>query len=258
MRSICTVEGCTRYLKGNGLCGTHYARFAKYGSTDLPKRPADMTLEEGVQHYLARCVKSGDCLVGPVTGDVYGEVRWGAGNRMAAHRAVYIATNGAVPDEMVIRHRCDNKPCANIDHLEVGTPAQNSRDIFDRKRHHNKWLRGEAHQCAKLTEALVCELRTVAAAGADLQEMASSYGLNYLTMCAAIRGRTWADAAVPPVPGFRRRPSNRKVSDLEPDRCAEAGRLADMGLSLAAIAAQMGTTRHTAFKMVRSVRQVAS
>lgn len=34
----CTVEGCTNKHSGKGLCQTHYTRFSRYGSTDLPDR----------------------------------------------------------------------------------------------------------------------------------------------------------------------------------------------------------------------------
>ncbi len=32
----CTVEGCDRGQRSNGLCGKHYQRVRTYGSTDLP------------------------------------------------------------------------------------------------------------------------------------------------------------------------------------------------------------------------------
>lgn len=35
----CTVEGCERPLRARGYCATHWARWRKYGSPDLPNRP---------------------------------------------------------------------------------------------------------------------------------------------------------------------------------------------------------------------------
>ena len=36
-----------------------------------------------------------------------------------------------------VRHRCDNPPCFRFDHLELGTQADNLRDMFARGRNRN-------------------------------------------------------------------------------------------------------------------------
>jgi hypothetical protein len=37
----------------------------------------------------------------------------------------------------VVRHKCDNPTCVRREHLEMGTPAENARDIVERGYHHN-------------------------------------------------------------------------------------------------------------------------
>ena len=77
---------------------------------------------------------------GAVDGDGYG-ILTGSGNlvkeRIRAHRWVYAFGSGLrgaweIPAGVVIRHRCDNRPCFRFSHLEPGTVADNNRDARER------------------------------------------------------------------------------------------------------------------------------
>ena len=48
------------------------------------------------------------------------------------HRWVWEMANGPIPAGLVVRHRCDNRPCYRLSHLELGTVADNNRDARDR------------------------------------------------------------------------------------------------------------------------------
>ena len=39
MTKVCTIEGCERKYRARGWCATHWGRWKKYGTTDLPVRP---------------------------------------------------------------------------------------------------------------------------------------------------------------------------------------------------------------------------
>ncbi|MEU9067340.1 HNH endonuclease [Streptomyces sp. NPDC048306] len=73
----------------------------------------------------------------------YGRGKFGA--RKDGKRVQYVATRWLMehvlgrelkPDE-VVRHKCDNPICVRREHLEMGTAADNARDIVERGYHHN-------------------------------------------------------------------------------------------------------------------------
>ena len=52
--------------------------------------------------------------------------------RIRAHRWVWEQTMGSIVPGLVVRHKCDNRVCINVDHLELGTQADNVRDAMER------------------------------------------------------------------------------------------------------------------------------
>ena len=48
-------------------------------------------------------------------------------------RKIYERRYGKQPHHIVIRHRCDNDLCVNIDHLEPGTRRDNLNDYYARQ-----------------------------------------------------------------------------------------------------------------------------
>jgi hypothetical protein len=49
-----------------------------------------------------------------------------------AHRWVWEMANGPIPPGMVVRHKCDNRLCFKLNHLELGTVAENNADAAKR------------------------------------------------------------------------------------------------------------------------------
>ena len=61
---------------------------------------------------------------------------WDGSRRVRAHRFAWEMIHGPVPSGMVIRHACDNRACVRLSHLEIGTRADNNRDMAVRRRGH--------------------------------------------------------------------------------------------------------------------------
>lgn len=72
---------------------------------------------------------------GAVDSDGYGHMAdkgRGRGAKKYAHRWVYESVYGKIPKGLVVRHRCDNRVCIRLSHLELGTVADNVHDARDR------------------------------------------------------------------------------------------------------------------------------
>ncbi len=50
------------------------------------------------------------------------------GVRYYAHRLAWELAHGPIPKGLIIRHLCDNKGCAEITHLAIGTHWDNAQD----------------------------------------------------------------------------------------------------------------------------------
>lgn len=108
--------------------------------------------------------------------------------REYAHRMSYRFFKGEIPLGLHILHSCDNPRCVNPDHLSLGTHKENITDAKNKGR----MVRGAMHYHAKLTEETVQEIRKLAAAGVDFDELARGYGVKTPNICNAVYGKTWA------------------------------------------------------------------
>lgn len=86
-----------------------------------------------------RSPRDGGCHLwtGSINSKGYGRLRIQHNNHKTAymaHRLAYIFAGGD-PQTPVVRHRCDNPPCVNPDHLVGGTVTDNIRDAIERGRY---------------------------------------------------------------------------------------------------------------------------
>lgn len=101
-----------------------------------------------------------------------------------ASRMSYEIFKGKIPDDMLMCHTCDNRKCVNPDHLFIGTPKDNSKDMVAKGRS----LRGEKHHNSKLTEKAVITIR---GSKKSKEFLAKKYQVSIFTIIDVLNGRTW-------------------------------------------------------------------
>jgi len=134
---ICTVDGCERKHYGRGWCSMHWARMARRGTIGGPE-PEKLFGVPLVQRIAVR-VRPADngCIVwtGPRDANGYGRINLADKPSVLVHRAAWIEAHGPIPPETpCVLHRCDNPPCCNLDHLWLGTHADNMADMTSKGR----------------------------------------------------------------------------------------------------------------------------
>lgn len=106
-----------------------------------------------------------------------------------AHRLAWEwAADASLLPFAVIMHKCDNPPCVNPNHLELGSYSQNTKDAVSRGR--LKPRRGELNQNSILTEPLVFAIREMHERGVTVAAIARTTGFKYQTVWSAIK-RHW-------------------------------------------------------------------
>ena len=103
------------------------------GRQGRPKVHVERTLEM----YPAPTPQPTPCRLwqGAIDGDGYGVMsdnHLGRRRKKYVHRWVYESVYGHVRSWLVVRHKCDNRLCYRLNHLEIGTVADNNRDAAER------------------------------------------------------------------------------------------------------------------------------
>jgi hypothetical protein len=109
-----------------------------------------------------------------------------SGAKRRVHRVAWEIARGPIPGGMAVCHRCDNRACIDVDHLFLGTLADNNADMMNKGRFVP--VLGEKNGRAKLTP------EQVAAIVADPRgrvAIAAEYGISKYHVNALKRRRNW-------------------------------------------------------------------
>lgn len=99
------------------------------------------------------------------------------GKKRSIHRYVYENKYGKLKQGEVIRHKCNNKHCINVDHMTTGTISDNTRDAVR-----------DGLMRSKLKKDDVIKIRR---SKKPFSELAKEYGVTKETIRRAYSGITW-------------------------------------------------------------------
>lgn len=140
--------------------------------------------------FWRKVAKSDGCWLwtGSVSSYGYGKF-WDGSGLVSAHRFAYGLT-APIPSGLCVLHRCDNPRCVRVEHLFLGTFADNTADMFAKGR--GREARGEKSSSAVLTEEAVRAIRRARARGESQAALARRYGVTPTTISYAVNRKTWA------------------------------------------------------------------
>lgn len=182
-RRICEAADCDRPHHGHGLCLMHYKRrrtaLRNPKKTPLEKYWEHVTEVDGCWEWAGPRDQDGyGCLYVTVNGQLV----------QRAHRAAWALFRGPIPEGTLVRHRCDNPPCCNPDHLRLGTHQDNTDDKVSR----NRQASGRRLPQTRLTDEEVREIRAtyrVVKRKSNATELAETYGVSQRYIMHLVSGR---------------------------------------------------------------------
>lgn len=108
-------------------------------------------------------------------------------NNVCAHRLAWEIIRGAIPENMLVLHKCDNPACVRPEHLFLGSQAENMNDKTTKVRQ----ARGERHGMSVIGPDDVREIRRLEGTGLTQSEIASRFGLQQTQVWRILRGKSW-------------------------------------------------------------------
>ena len=131
------------------------------------------------------------------TRDGYGKVKVG-GKTWRAHRAMWMAVHGDAPQGMMVCHRCDNPKCVNVEHLFLGTAAENMADKLAKGRYKggpSHWKTRSSAGCnnvnARINDEIARQIRGLRRSGVSAAAIAQIFNIASQTVYKVASGRSW-------------------------------------------------------------------
>lgn len=175
----------------------HYVRWKTHGDPGSAARVyvrPRATDEDRLRHTgwteVVRVPELGACwewkgAVHPRTG--YGIMR-SSERTEPPHRVSYRVFVGALTRQAFVLHACDNRRCINPAHLSLGDNQANMDDMNAKGR--GRFIHGEIHGNAKLTDAEVDQIRSLAKVGTGRLVLAKRFGVSPAHITNIVSGKS--------------------------------------------------------------------
>lgn len=137
----------------------------------------------------------------------YGEIRVGGG-MIKTHRYAYEYAYGPILAGLCVCHSCDEPKCVRLEHLFLGTHAENMADMVRKGR--QRCLSGENNKNAKLTNAAIVLMREARSAGEPRKALATRFGVSENTVSRVATGAQRPCAGGPITLPRRHKPYKRR------------------------------------------------
>lgn len=153
--------------------------------------------------FWSKVDKSGDCWIWSGTPASRGYGAFSAqGRTLRAHRVAWELTFGAIPNGLLVCHRCDVRNCVRPDHLFLGTDADNMADRDTKGRARPRLMPGHSFNCigsqnnaARFTEDDVVTIRTRHDAGETQTALAREFGVSQNAIWRVVSRKGWRHVA---------------------------------------------------------------
>jgi hypothetical protein len=141
------------------------------------------------------------CWLWTAGGHPYGAFRFSTNRMEGSHRAAYMIANNVytIPDGMYVCHTCDTPRCCNPDHLFLGTPSDNRKDMLSKGRQNkdpNVNQTGASNNGSKLNDEIVREIKTLYSQGLSQREVARRTGIPYANVWNVVNNKTWSHVTI--------------------------------------------------------------
>ncbi len=147
-------------------------------------------MNEADNRFLKKINKTRTCWIWTASKDRNGYGRYYANRKfIRAHRYSYNLFIGKIPKGIYVLHKCDNPSCVNPKHLFLGTPADNIRDMFMKKR--NYVPSGEDSHRAKISNNTAMNIRKMYPSVKSYAKLGKMFNLTPATIGAIIRKETF-------------------------------------------------------------------
>jgi len=179
----CEVDNCDLPVRKKNMCGTHYHRIRRNGTTER----INLSLASLPERFWCKVDKTDSCWLWTASDDGrgYGKINFQRKTRKATH-IVWFLTFGKFPDHDLL-HSCDNSRCVNPAHLHEGSHKMNMREASER----NRLPQGEKRNFAKLKNEQVIEIRRRIKNGELNSAIAKDFNVSRQTISRIKTGETW-------------------------------------------------------------------